>query len=152
MSGRYIPGNIRLMSHSICVVSLYRIPKMAHISLSDASCKPLQCSMKEGSDSVPGSDVEPCVWAVVEACVAIFCACLPTFPALFRIKSVRDYRRPSGDRRHVPSSTADQRESRHRGDSGDTRQGILKTTEWETRSSFEEKETTSHTRESSQSV
>ena len=30
-----------------------------------------------------GSDVEPCVWSVVEVDVAIICACLPTFRPLF---------------------------------------------------------------------
>lgn len=35
------------------------------------------------TDRTPGSDVEPCVWSVVEVDVAIVCACLPTFRPLF---------------------------------------------------------------------
>ncbi|KAM0796141.1 hypothetical protein BDR22DRAFT_893479 [Usnea florida] len=61
----------------VCVVSIYRIPKMYSISLSDVSW----------------SDVEPCVWSVVEVDVAIVCACLPTFRPLFDPKVRRSNKR-----------------------------------------------------------
>ena len=40
-------------------------------------------SQGDKTDRTPGSDVEPCVWSVVEVDVAIVCACLPTFRPLF---------------------------------------------------------------------
>lgn len=61
----------------VCVVSIYRVPKMYSISLSDVSW----------------SDVEPCVWSVVEVDVAIVCACLPTFRPLFDRKVRRSNKR-----------------------------------------------------------
>lgn len=42
---------------------------------------------------MPGSDVEPCVWSVVEVDVAIVCACLPTFRPLFDRKVRRSNKR-----------------------------------------------------------
>lgn len=42
---------------------------------------------------IPGSDVEPCVWSVVEVDVAILCACLPTFRPLFDPKVRRSSKR-----------------------------------------------------------
>lgn len=39
--------------------------------------------MSDETDVLPGSDVEPCVWSVIEVDVAIICACLPTFRPLF---------------------------------------------------------------------
>ena len=63
-----------------------------------------------------GSDVKPCVWAVVEVCLGILGACLPTFPALLRWKSVRNSQRPSGmshskstDSSQYPVLTPDER-------------------------------------------
>ena len=71
----------------MCVVSIYRVPKMYSISLSDVSCTSPCLSIpnrsSESTDIVIGSDVEPCVWSVVEVDVAIVCACLPTFRPLF---------------------------------------------------------------------
>ena len=49
----------------------------------------------DNADTLPGSDVNPCVWAVVEVCLGILGACLPTFPALFRWKNARNHRGPS---------------------------------------------------------
>ncbi|KAL9607133.1 MAG: hypothetical protein Q9167_007926 [Letrouitia subvulpina] len=51
----------------VCVVSAYRVPKEAFLSLADA----------------PWSNVDPCVWSVVEVCVGIVSACLPTMRPLF---------------------------------------------------------------------
>ncbi|CAF9925344.1 MAG: hypothetical protein ALECFALPRED_003120 [Alectoria fallacina] len=75
---------------------------MANISLSDA----------------PWSDVKPCVWAVVEVCLGILGACLPSFPALFRWKTVRKIRKPNGishstsaDSSQYPVLTRDERRS-----------------------------------------
>lgn len=59
---------------------------MGSISLSDASCEPIifitENNLPEDADMVPGSDVEPCVWPVVEVDVAIVYACLPTIRPL----------------------------------------------------------------------
>ena len=38
-----------------------------------------------------GSDVQPCIWSLVEVCAGIVCACLPTFRPLFD-KKVRGKR------------------------------------------------------------
>ena len=77
---------------------------MADISLSDAPCK-AKTSVYGASitDKLLGSDVKPCVWAVVEVCLGILGACLPTFPALFRWKIVRN--KPSPNR--MPNSGSD---------------------------------------------
>lgn len=100
-----------------CGVSLYRIPQMANISLSDA----------------PWSDVKPCVWAVVEVCLGILGACLPTFPALVRWKSVRNSQRPSGmshsisvDSSQYPVLTPDERRSGFRSGVGSAHKEFLK--------------------------
>ena len=77
-----------------CGVSLYRIPQMANLSLSDAPCKATIFFVSSSYiDNILGSDVKPCVWAVVEVCLAILGACLPTYPALFGWKSVRNQQR-----------------------------------------------------------
>lgn len=72
---------------------------MADLSLSDAPCKAWASSYREYCgifiDELLGSDVKPCVWAVVEVCLGILGACLPTFPALFHWMSVRSNRKPS---------------------------------------------------------
>ena len=52
---------------SVCIVSIYRVPRVASLSLTDA----------------PWSDVDACVWSVVEVCVGIVGACLPTYRPLF---------------------------------------------------------------------
>ena len=60
---------------------------MYSISLSDVSCT-CTISTSQTAQAIrltehQGSDVEPCVWSVVEVDVAIVCACLPTFRPLF---------------------------------------------------------------------
>ena len=49
--------------------------------------------LSENTDIVLGSDVEPCVWLVVEVDVAIVCACLPTLRPLFDRKVRRSRKR-----------------------------------------------------------
>ena len=51
----------------VCIVSIYRIPTQAKISFTDASW----------------SDVDAAVWSVVEVCIGIVAACLPTYRLLF---------------------------------------------------------------------
>ncbi len=80
----------------MCVVSIYRVPKMYSISLSDVSCtSPVSPSPTASAIILIllGSDVEPCVWSVVEVDVAIVCACLPTFRPLFDRKVRRTNKR-----------------------------------------------------------
>lgn len=114
---------------------------MANISLSDAPCKALlqatRLILRDNTNMLPGSDVKPCVWAVVEVCLGILGACLPTFPALFRWKSVRDNRRPSGvtysksaDSSQFPVLTADERRPRFRSGVGNAHKEFLKMIDW----------------------
>ena len=84
-----------------------------------------------------GSDVTPCVWAVVEVCLGILGACLPTFPALFRWKSVRDNQRPNGishkrsaDSSQYPALTPDERRSGFRSGVGNAHKEFLKMIDW----------------------
>lgn len=65
----------------VCIVGIYRIPTQAAISLSDASW----------------SDVNAAVWSVVEVCIGIVSACLPTYRPLF----LKLFRKPgaSGNKR-----------------------------------------------------
>lgn len=122
------------MVFSICVVSLYRIPKMANISLSDAPCMRIIQSpnhrLTAKANRLPGSDVQPCVWAIVESCVAIFCACLPTFPALFHMKSVRDNQKPCSDPRSIPSLTRNERRSGYQNSATNSCEDFLRRTNW----------------------
>ena len=76
---------------------------MAKLSLSDAPCKSRTLGYRARIDSVLDSDVAPCVWAAVEVCLGVLSACLPTYPALFRWKSVRAQQRGSG----MPHSGSD---------------------------------------------
>ena len=84
-----------------------------------------------------GSDVKPCVWAVVEVCLAILGACLPMFPALFRWKAIRNDKRPSGES-HSKSAdssqyhvlTPDERRSGPKGGIGNTHKDFFKMTDW----------------------
>ena len=59
--------------HSVCIISIYRIPKLYGLSLVDASW----------------SNADPTIWSLVEVCVAIACACAivyrPLFNWVFRI-------------------------------------------------------------------
>ena len=52
---------------SVCIVSVYRIPKLHGLSLADA----------------PWSDADATIWSIVEVCVAIACACAITYRPLF---------------------------------------------------------------------
>lgn len=68
----------------MCVVSIIRVLEIKKLSLTDPGCTlsiqpPLRCH----ADKLSGTDVDPCVWSLVEVCVAIVCACLPTFRVLF---------------------------------------------------------------------
>ena len=80
--------------------------------------------------SLLGSDVQPCVWAIVESCVAIFCACLPTFPALFHMKSVRENQRPSSDPKTISSLVQINRPSVYRNNAADSHREFLGMTDW----------------------
>ena len=84
-----------------------------------------------------GSDVKPCVWAVVEVCLGILGACLPTFPALFRWRSVRNNQRPNGpshskstDSSQYPVLTPDERRSGFRSGVGNAHKEFLKMVDW----------------------
>ena len=84
-----------------------------------------------------GSDVKPCVWAVVEVCLAILGACLPMFPALVRWKTIRNDKRPSGvspsksaDSSQYHVLTLDERHSGSRSGIGNTHKEFLKMTSW----------------------
>lgn len=50
--------------------------------------------LQDSTYNALGSDVDACVWGVVEVCLAILSACTPTFPALFRWRSLRRNSRP----------------------------------------------------------
>ena len=95
---------------------------------------PLQ---QENTDKISGSDVKPCVWAVVEVCLGILGACLPTFPALLRWKSIRSNQRPrqlfqakSTGSTQYPVLTPDERRSGFRSGVGDTQEEFLKMIDW----------------------
>ncbi len=86
-----------------------------HVSF---SLHDIEFILRDSTYKLLGSDVKPCVWAVVEVCLGVLGACLPTFPALFRWKSVRNSRRPSGmpdskstDSSQYPVLTPDERRS-----------------------------------------
>lgn len=63
------------------------------------------------TDRTPGSDVEPCVWSVVEVDVAIVCACLPTFRPLFDPRVRASSKRAQSVERATEASNAP---SKHR--------------------------------------
>ena len=52
---------------SVCIVSIIRVPSIAHISLTDPSW----------------SDVYGAIWSIVELNIGIVSACLPTLKPLF---------------------------------------------------------------------
>lgn len=84
------------------------------------------------ADALLGSDVQPCVLALVEVCVAIFCASLPTFPALFHVKSIRNIKKPSVDPRSMLSSLApeERRRSGYRSSPENTHKESMKMANW----------------------
>ncbi|KAL8832830.1 MAG: hypothetical protein Q9191_000014 [Dirinaria sp. TL-2023a] len=68
-----------LVGAFVCIVSIYRIPQVTKMSRVDA----------------PWSDVDTCVWSMVEVCVGIVGACLPTYRPLFEYlwgEDVRPFR------------------------------------------------------------
>ena len=97
----------------MCVVSIIRVPKVKKLSLTDPGCMPpVQPPLRCNADKVSGTDVDACVWSMVEVCVAIVCACLPTCRVLFsrlvlrkRVDSVPYL----VDMPRYPSLTADER-------------------------------------------
>ena len=114
---------------------------MANISLSDAPCKALvscyRVRIAKNTYKLPGSDVKPCVWAVVEVCLALLGACLPTFPGLFRWKSVQPRRGPSAmshsksaDWSQYPVLEPDERRSGFRSGVGNAHAEFLKMIDW----------------------
>ena len=104
------------------------------------------------ADYLVGSDVQPCVWAIVESGVAIFCACLPTFPALFHIKSIREKQRPSSDPRSIPSLGHSERRSGHMSNVTDSRKEILRMEDWTEGSQTEKGNAISHVHGETDSV
>lgn len=102
-----------------------------------ASFRDIELILQDNTNKLLGSDVKPCVWAVVEVCLGILGACLPTFPALFRWKTVRNSRRPSalshstgGDSSHYPILTPDERRSGFRSGVGNAHKEFLKMIDW----------------------
>lgn len=92
-----------------------------------------EITLRNNTYKLLGSDVKPCVWAVVEVCLGILGACLPTFPALVRWKSVRNNQRPSGmshsisvDSSQYPVLTPDERRSGFRSGVGSAHKEFLK--------------------------
>jgi len=84
----------------VCVLSIYRVPKMASLSLSDAPCMcPFTLAALKKNSQPTGSDVDSCVWSVAEVCVGIVGACLPTLRPLFN-RSGRSY--PDRSLKDVP--------------------------------------------------
>ena len=97
----------------------------------------IELELWDNTDKSLGSDVKPCVWAVVEVCLGILGACLPTFPALFRWKSVRNNRRPSrisrtksADSSQYPVLTPDERRLGFRSGVGNAHKEFLKMIDW----------------------
>ena len=92
---------------------------------------------RDHTDKRLGSDVKPCVWAVVEVCLGIVSACLPTFPALLHWKSVCSSQRPrrishskSADSFHYPVLTPDERRSGSKSEVGNVHKGFLRMIDW----------------------
>ena len=83
---------------------------------------------------LPGSDVDACVWGIVEVCLAILSACTPTFPALFRWRKVRRNSRPiAGDVKRTgsyPVATPDDRRQGFRSDVRLASEGAVKMDDW----------------------
>lgn len=93
--------------------------------------------LRKNTYKLLGSDVKPCVWAVVEVCMGILGACLPTFPALFRWKSVQLHRGPSrmshsksADSSQYPVLKPDERRSGFRSGVGKAHTDFLKMIDW----------------------
>ncbi|KAK0511558.1 hypothetical protein JMJ35_006131 [Cladonia borealis] len=87
-----------LLGYFVCVVSIIRVLKIKQLSPTD-----------------PGwTDVDPCVWSLVEVCVAIVCACLPTFRVLFNRLILQKRVGSSAylvDMPRYPSSTTNERQA-----------------------------------------
>ena len=97
----------------------------------------IELIVRDNAYKLLGSDVKPCVWAVVEVCLGILGACLPTFPALFHWKSARNSRRPSGmshpngvDSFQYPVLTPDERRSGFRSGVGSAHKEFLRMIDW----------------------
>ena len=107
----------------------YQTPPVRY-SLFLADCCIWSCS----TNHTPGSDVDACVWGIVEVCLAILSACTPTFPALFRWRKVRRNSRPiAGDVKRsgsYPISAPNERQPGFRSDVRLTNEGAVKLDDW----------------------
>lgn len=77
-----------LVGGFVCIVSIYRVPTQAGISLVDFSCTFHIHRLFLGkwlTDADTDTDVEACNWSFVELSVAICCACLITYRPLLRL-------------------------------------------------------------------
>ena len=82
------------------------------------------------TDKLSGTDVDPCVWSMVEVCVAIVCACLPTFKVLFnrliRPKRVSTSTAYIVDMPRYPALTTDEHRSDYRSKESESQVAIVK--------------------------
>ncbi len=79
-----------LLGGFVCFASIYRCIVIHELSHADPSCKyrfpasrHMWCSIDPVADFTAGSDVPVNIWTMVELCIGIVSACLPTMRPLF---------------------------------------------------------------------
>ena len=75
----------KLTAYSVCFASIYRCIVIHKLSHADPSCKHcfLDLNVHSPLTHFQGSDVPVNIWTMVELCIAIVSACLPTMRPLF---------------------------------------------------------------------
>ena len=91
---------------SVCIVSIIRATYVSNVSLTDGSCTrlpPAKPPFNLEANSAQGADANSAVWSVVETCIAVVSACLPTLNPLFS-KRVRARKNATSRERYETST------------------------------------------------
>ena len=94
---------LSIQRFSVCVVSIVRATYVSQVSIHDGPCKfRIIISFPQRLTSITGNDTYGAIWSIVETCLAVVGACLPTLRPLYHLIVHGD---PTGQRKRSYGSS-----------------------------------------------